>query len=300
MRFGIMGNMVKDILWSVTENLVLKLQQRKVEYILHDDLAKWINKERRKKLIETAQTSKLDKLPEKCDILVSFGGDGTILRTARLVGDRGTPILGVNLGKLGFLAEFAVEEMDQWIDAVLENNYLIEDRMVLEAFANRRKNKKFFGLNDIVIDKSGSSRVIDLETYVDDQYLVTYTGDGLIITTPTGSTAYSLATGGPIVIPRSRAVAINPICPHTLTARPVIVPDESVICVRVNSEAKFVHIAADGQLEEILKPPVEFTIRRADYTIKLIKRKDRSYFDVLRAKLMWGKDIRVSISRESQ
>ncbi len=300
MRFGIMGNMAKDILWSVAGNLVLKLQQRNVEYILHDELAKWINKEWRKKLIESAQTGKLEKLPEKCDILVSCGGDGTILRTARLVSDRGTPILGVNLGKLGFLAEFAVEEMDQWIDAVLEKNYLIEDRMVLEAFADKKKNKKFFGLNDIVIDKSGSSRVIDLETYVDDDYLVTYSADGLIVTTPTGSTAYSLATGGPIVIPRSRAVTINPICPHTLTARPVIVPDESVIRVRVNSEAKFVHIAADGQVEEILKPPVQFTIRRADYTIKLVKRKDRSYFDVLRAKLMWGKDIRVSISRESQ
>ena len=133
---------------------------------------------------------------------------------------------------------------------------------------------------------------------MNDEHLVTYTADGLIVATPTGSTAYSLATGGPIVVPESRAITLSPICPHTLTARPVIVPDNSVIRVVIQRDAKAVHITADGQVEEILRPPVEFSIKKAKYSVKLVKRLDRSYFDILRAKLMWGRDVRMDLVRE--
>jgi len=170
--------------------------------------------------------------------------------------------------------------------------------MVVEASTKSGRQKQFFGLNDIVIDKSGSSRVIDLQTFVNGEYLNTYTADGLIVATPTGSTAYSLATGGPIVVPESRAITLSPIGPHTLTARPVIVPDDSIIRIVVERAAKQVHITADGQVEEHLRPPVEILVKKANYSVKLIKRPDRSYYDILRAKLMWGRDVRVDEWRE--
>jgi NAD+ kinase len=188
--------------------------------------------------------------------------------------------------------------MDDWVTALLAGKFKVEARMVLQATTKTGRRKKFFGLNDIVIDRSGSSRAIDLHTYVNDEHLVTYTADGLILATPTGSTAYSLATGGPIVVPESKAITVSPICPHTLSARPVIVPDDSSIRVVVDPETKAVHITADGQVGETLRPPVEFVIRKASYSIRLVKRLDRGYYDVLRAKLMWGRDVRVELSNE--
>lgn len=298
MKIGIMGNIAKKVLWQVTGKLIEKLKEGGASFVVERDLARWVNKESGEIVVGAKHTAPLAKLPSKCNVLVAFGGDGTILSAARLVGRREIPILGVNLGKLGFLAEFALEDMEDWVSALLSGKYKVEERMVLEATTRSGKRKRFYGLNDIVIDKSGSSRVIDLQTYVNGEHLVTYTADGLIIATPTGSTAYSLATGGPIVVPESKAITLSPICPHTLTARPVIVPDNSVIRVVVEQAAKAVHITADGQVEEILRPPVEFLIRKASYSVKLVKRLDRTYYEVLRAKLMWGRDVRVDLTRE--
>ncbi len=297
MKIGIMGNMAKKILPRVAADLVEKLKKNGADFIVDKRLATWVNKVSATKLVESNQAISLENLPRRVDILVAFGGDGTMLSAARLVGPQETPILGVNLGKLGFLAEFAAEEMDEWVEAVLSKKYKVEERMVLEASTRSGRQKRFFGLNDIVIDKSDSSRVIDLQTFVNDEYLITYTGDGLIVATPTGSTAYSLATGGPIVVPESRAITLSPIGPHTLTARPVIVPDTSVIRVVVERDARAVHIAADGQVEEDLRPPAVFTIKKAKHHVKLVKRLDRSYYDILRAKLMWGRDLRADLTQ---
>jgi NAD+ kinase len=296
MRIGIMGNRAKQALWQVTFNLVERLKQKRTSFLVEEKLAHWVNKESGTKVVDSKHAARADVLPAKSDILVAIGGDGTILSAARLVGKRGTPILGVNLGKLGFLAEFGVEDMDDWVKVLLTGKYKVEERMVLQAKTESGRQRKFYGLNDIVIDKIGSSRVIDLHTFVNNEHLVTYTADGLILATPTGSTAYSLATGGPIVVPESKAITVSPICPHTLTARPVIVPDSSSIRVVVDKEAKAVHITADGQVGETLRPPVEFLIRKANYAIRLVKRLDRGYYDVLRAKLMWGRDLRVDVT----
>lgn len=298
MKIGILGNMAKRILPRVAAELVQKLKKSGVDFVVDEKLVRWMNKEGGRTLINPRHRASLIQLPRKCDLLLAFGGDGTILSAARLVGNREIPILGVNLGKLGFLAEFAVEEMDEWIQVILSGKYKIEDRMVLEASTKSGRQKRFFGLNDIVIDKSGSSRVIDLHTYVNNEYLITYTGDGLIISTPTGSTAYSLATGGPIVVPETRAITLSPIGPHTLTARPVIVPDDSIIRVGVEKDVKSVHVTADGQVEEILRPPVEFKIKKGKYSVRLVKRLDRTYYDILRAKLMWGRDVRIDVDRD--
>jgi len=293
MKFGIVGNLSKETLGDAVMRLLGTGEKRFIEFLIHDDIAKSINKEAGKRVIQKKYIAPMEKLVSECDMVIAFGGDGTILSTARLVGRAAVPILGVNLGKLGFLAELSVDEVESFVDDILNNQHVIEDRMVVRVTADGH-DVQMFGVNDIVIDKSNSSRVIDMNTYVNNDYLVTYTGDGIIVATPTGSTGYSLASGGPIVVPASDVLTITPISPHTLTARSVIVPDSSVIRVSIESEFQNVRVTADGQQEKIFTPPVNLFIQKADYTVKLVKRKDKSYYDVLRSKLMWGKDIRVT------
>jgi NAD+ kinase len=243
-------------------------------------------------VLDTQHAVDMDSSIPPADMLVAFGGDGTILAAARRVGSRGTPILGVNLGKLGFLAEVATEEVDQAIGDILAGKYLVEERLVLKATTPSVPGKTFYGVNDVVIDKSRSSRMIDLATTINGLVAVTYRADGVIISTPTGSTAYALSAGGPIVIPTSRVIGITPISPHTLSGRPLIVPDTSEIRILVNADEDEVLFSTDGQIEGFLKPPAEVVVRKAEYTVKLVKRADRSYFEVLRAKLFWGQDAR--------
>jgi NAD+ kinase len=291
MRFGIIGNTSKPIIREVGLNLLAFLRAKQAPYALARELGNCLNQAGISPKIEPGLMCSETELVNQCDTLIALGGDGTMLTAARLVGDTGIPILGVNLGKLGFLAEVSIEEMRPCLDALLAGNVFIESRMVLQAKGN--DGRVYFGLNDIVVDKAASPRVIHLETYVDNEYLVTYSADGIIITTPTGSTAYSLAAGGPIVVPQSSVITINPIAPHTLTARPVIVPESSTIRVVVSSSTTSVHITADGQVEGFYATPTEFLIAKAPYAIKLVKRYGHTYYDLLRAKLMWGRDIRM-------
>lgn len=291
MKFGIIGNTAKPATKNVAISLLNYLTEKHLPYVVHDELGEWINSP--KHAIGKVPLCSEKELPKKCTMLIALGGNGTMLAAARLVGQHGIPILGVNLGKLGFLAEVSVDELHQCIDDILNENYFVEDRMALEAKSDKN-GKTYYALNEVVVDKGASSRVIHLETYVNNDYLVTYTADGIILNTPTGSTAYSLATGGPIVAPQAKVITINPIAPHTLSARPVIVPDESVVRVAVKSSPKPVHITTDGQVEGFYDAPAEFTIRKAPYTVKLVKRKQRRFYDLLRAKLMWGKDVRLT------
>jgi NAD+ kinase len=292
MNFGIMGNIKKPTLLQVADGLLNYMKKRKIDFILSDNLSNIIKKNSKTKA-KSYPSCALSDLPSNCDVLIVLGGDGTMLVAARTVGVRKTPILGVNLGKLGFLAEVSVGEMQKSIDAIIREDYVVEERMVLEAYTEKNK-KRFYGLNDIVIDRGAYKRVIELETYVNDQYLVTYSADGLIVTTPTGSTAYSLAAGGPIVLPQTNVIMINPIAAHTLTSRPIIIPDDSIVRVIVKTDAP-IHFTADGQIEAFYKTPAEFFIHKADYSIRLIKNNKLPYFDLLRTKLLWGKDLRVGL-----
>jgi NAD+ kinase len=288
-KFGIIGNLAKEALYDAVLILLKELEKGGIPFILQKEIANEIEKRFSNKIEGSAS---VENLLENSDMIISFGGDGTILATARLVGPREIPILGVNLGKLGFLAEVSLDELPEFIKKICKGRYRIEERMVLEAKVVGT-GETYFGLNDIVIDKAGSTRVVDIETFVNDEYLITYTADGLIISTPTGSTAYSLAAGGPIVTPSSNVITITPICPHTLTARPVVIPDDSVIKVKVDFYDKEIIITADGQIERKIKPPFEVIVKKANHKVKLVKRLEVSYFDVLRSKLMLGKDIRL-------
>ncbi len=295
MKFGIIGNLAKEELYGAVFELSKNLEREKIEFYIQKEIADGVEKRFSYKINNALTT---DELLKNSDMLISFGGDGTILATARLVGSSQIPILGVNLGKLGFLAEVAPEDAFDFIKKICKGEYRIEERMVLEAGV-KGENETYFGLNDIVIDKAGSTRVVDIETFINDEYLITYTADGLIISTPTGSTAYSLAAGGPIVTPSSRVITLTPICPHTLTARPVVIPDDSIIKVKIEFYDKEILLTADGQIEHKLKPPVEIIVKKANYKVKLVKRLEITYFDVLRSKLMWGMDLRIEKQKTS-
>ncbi len=296
MRFGIAGNVRKDGVPGIARKLLRRFEAEGVEYVLEKSLFDLLRKRSKEKL--SANTVSESKLPARSDILISLGGDGTILRLARLVAEHGTPILGVNLGKLGFLTEASLEDLDICLDEVLKGEYLVVERMMLQA-TTLKPSKSYIALNDMVVDKFGTSRVLDLETYVNGEYLATFTADGIILSTPIGSTAYALANGGPIVTPHNRSITISPICPHTLTARPVIVPDDSTINIKIASPRYKVRLTADGQDEVVLQPPTGIRVKKAKQTTRLVKRKNTSYYDVLRKKLNWGRDVRTEGSTRS-
>jgi NAD+ kinase len=234
-------------------------------------------------------TARKPELPAQVDLLLVLGGDGTLLSMARLVGDLGVPILGVNLGGLGFLTALTVEEMLPALDAHLGGGLVIEDRMMLAASVSRQGERlsEYVALNDVVITKSAMSRIIRLEVAVDGQLATGYRADGLIISTPTGSTAYCLSAGGPIVFPTMDAMVLTPICSHTLTNRPLVLPATQRVEVTLLTDQD-VMLTLDGQVGFALKQWDAVEVRRAAARIRLLRFPQRHFFSVLRAKLKWG------------
>jgi len=231
-----------------------------------------------------------DEIPSLVDLILVLGGDGTLISVARLVGDRQIPIVGVNLGQLGFLTEITRDELPEMLDRIFRGDYQVSERMMLDA--RIRRDGELVGeykvLNDVVINKGALARIIDLETYVDGRHLSSYKADGLIVSTPTGSTGYSLAAGGPIIYPEINSLLISPICPHMLTNRPIIVWSRSVIEVKVKFEDDVVFFTADGQVGRKLIPGDRVEIRRSESRTRLVNSPHRDYFQVLRTKLSWG------------
>jgi NAD+ kinase len=289
MKFAIFGNAEKPGLKETLLVLLARLEHSGMDYALDNALAPLVSGRSGPSVLRLRS---LEACLDGASMLVALGGDGTMLAAARAVGRRGTPILGVNLGKLGFLAELAPEELDRAVDDILANRYVVDERLVIEARIARDPSRVIHAINDIVLDKSRSPRVIDIETHIDGAFAVTYRGDGVIMSTPTGSTAYALSNGGPIVTPGSEVIGITPIAPHTLSGRPLIVPASSAIRVVAHAESDELLLSADGQAEAFLRPPAEVMVRKADYAVRLVKVRDRSYFDLLRAKLHWGRDAR--------
>jgi NAD+ kinase len=228
--------------------------------------------------------------PEPLDLVVVLGGDGTLLKAARLYGHREAPILGVNLGGLGFLTEISLEELHQIFEKILEGEYQTEDRMVLTARILRQEESlpALPFLNDVVINKGALARIIDLETSIGGQFLTSYRGDGLIVATPTGSTAYNLSAGGPILHPALNTIMLTPICPFTLTNRPIILRDDSVIDIRLGSKSSEVWLTFDGQVGYPLKAEDVVRVEKKAKSIRLIKTPFKNYFEILRTKLKWG------------
>ena len=230
-----------------------------------------------------------EQLSNHCDVVLSFGGDGTMLSTARAVGDSETPILGVNFGGLGYLAEISPEELKERFRDFLAGKYDVEDRMLLEATVdNDEMQRTYYALNDVVVDKGAVTRIIRLRTSIQGQYFNTYEGDGLIISTPTGSTGYSLSAGGPILEPTMQGIIVNPICPHTLAHRPIVISADKVIEIETDPNIAHQIFACDGFGEQMLEPGAKIEVKRSERVVKLISMKGKYFYNVLREKLKWG------------
>ena len=230
------------------------------------------------------------ELAEKADLLIVVGGDGTLLAVARDAGRRPVPILGVNQGALGFLAEVAPDELDAVLGRVLSGDFDVVTRMRLRVRAMREGEERLqvLALNDAVITRSDLSRMIHLETFSDGQAITTYRGDGLIVATPTGSTAYTLSAGGPILMPGSRVFALTPICPHALSQRPVVLSDSTRLEIRVFPREGNAHLTIDGQVGVTLEPGDRVLVECSEHEAHFVASPFRSRFDVLRSKLGWG------------
>ncbi len=223
------------------------------------------------------------------DVIIVFGGDGTLLSATRLVEGRGIPILGVNLGGLGFMAEAPMEEMRSAVEKALTGRCSVEERVMLTACVHRKGEKisQCSVLNDVVINKSVPARIIHIETAVDGQHLTTFNADGLIVSTPTGSTAYSLSAGGPILYPTLGCLLLTPICPHALANRPIVLPDSVTITAAITADED-VFLTMDGQVSFSLHPGDMVEVVKSKHTTRLLIPHERDYFRILRTKLKWG------------
>ena len=236
------------------------------------------------------QTHKREELAGCTDLLIVLGGDGTLLSAARLAADRNVPILAVNLGGLGFLTTVAQDEIYLILEEIFSGKHRVSERVMLEAEIVRDGTviRRQIALNDAVLNKAALARIMDLELRVDGEYVTTYKADGLILSTPTGSTAYSLAAGGPIVYPTVEAFILTPICPHTLTNRPLVIPDSAMVEVEFKAENETVFLTLDGQIGIELVRGDRIRMRKAQNKLLLVRPAKKTYYHILRNKLKWG------------
>ena len=231
------------------------------------------------------------EIAASADLMLVLGGDGTMIATARMIGDRDVPVLGINYGGLGYLAEFRIEELYHALESILSGNFRVDKRVMLDVELKRgdasvTRNRV---LNDVVINKSALARIIEIEAYLNQRFVNSFRADGLIISTPTGSTAYNLSAGGPVIFPSMNAVVITPICPFTLSNRPIVVPDDATIELLLKTDQEQVTLTLDGQVGFDLKVDDRVEIRKSSVTFNLVQPSNRNYFDVLRDKLRWGR-----------
>ena len=232
--------------------------------------------------------SKVEKLSNEYDFVISIGGDGTILRSANEIGELSIPIIGLNKGRLGFLANSPIEIIDSIIEKITNSNYRISERTIIQVeFEGKTKN----ALNEISISRKNTTSLITIDTKLNDQYLNTYWADGLIISTPTGSTGYSLSCGGPIIMPDSKNLVLTPIAPHNLNARPLVISDNKEIEISINGRENEYFVSADSQIFSV-NIDSKINISKAPYFLKMVEFEEDSYINTLREKLMWGKDRR--------
>jgi len=282
-RIGIIAKKNKPEAVPIARHLAEWLRLKKIEVYIEEEIGKLLSPGLWKPIQREA-------IPTDVEVIIVLGGDGTLLSVARQVWNKNIPILGVNLGGLGFLTEITLDELYPVLEKVLQDEFEINERDVLNAEVIRRGERiaEFIVLNDAVINKGALARIIDLETTIDGEYLSTFRSDGLIISTPTGSTAYNLSAGGPIVFPSLHTIIITPICPHTLTIRPIIIPDHVRIRALLKSRNEEVTLTLDGQQGFTLEFEDVVEVRKAEGRILLIKSPYRRYFELLREKLKWG------------
>ena len=285
MTFGVIGNKNKSGIDKVLISLIKFFNSKRTSFLL-DNNFKFLLSDYPDDIFEN-----LKSLVNKSDIIISIGGDGTFLNSARATGNSHKPLIGINLGTLGFISDIMPQDIKEVLTRIINNKFKIVELTVIKCIIN--KEKEIFALNEIVIDKSDSIKMVELEINYNKEFVGKFYTDGVLVSTPTGSTGYSLSAGGPIITPFSSVFILTPICPHSLNFRPVILPDTGNIKIKTISKDK-VRITPDGHKSIIESSPVEIKIMKADFTIKVIKDLNWSYFNTLNQKLLWGADIRKS------
>ena len=283
-RIGIVTKTHEPAVKDALERVIAVLNRRGVETLV-DTVAASLHPQGVYRAVPSAE------LPAFCDLVISIGGDGTLLQCAGLIYPRDVALIGINLGRLGFLTDLSLSEIEEGLEAVLNGAYLSEERAVLgcEVVRDGRVIASEDGLNDVVVQKWNTARLITLETYVDGQFLHSQRSDGMIVATPTGSTAYALSGGGPILDPRTHALALVPICPHTLTNRPIVVSDQAHIEIHVATDREEEsRVTCDGNSIQDLLPGDCVRVFRRARSVRLLHPADHDHFATLRAKLNWG------------
>jgi NAD+ kinase len=292
MKIAIYGNKFQDDFEPYFQKLTDILLANKTKLTIYKPFFESLKQSSQKILISTDFFATAEELKENADILLSIGGDGTFLDSVTFVQNSGIPIAGINSGRLGFLANISRDEIELAMDKILKNSYSFEERELLQLLS---PGKLFgdcnFALNEITITKKDSSSMITIQVYLNGHFLNTYWSDGLIIATPTGSTAYSLSVGGPIVVPDARNFIITPIAPHNLTVRPLVLPNNQELTLKIQGRDENYLVSLDRRYET-LPAGIELKIKKARFKIKVIKYDSRTFFGTLREKLMWGLDKR--------
>ena len=278
MRFGLVANLQREGTKQAVSDFLDWSKQSGTEIFLWDGL---------KEIAPGQSYCSYEELPEKCDVLVSMGGDGTLIHSARIVGERKTKLLGVNVGSLGFLTQITPLSMIPCLDRIVKGDYSVEERMALTVKIDRT-GETFHALNEAVVDNGPISRMIDIRLQVNGEDIVNYRCDGLIIATPTGSTAYSLASGGPILHPTMEAIIASPISAFSLTTRPMIFRADDALVLKVRSQHKVASLTVDGQVMRELSDGDVVSIKRADFAYQFISFEENSFYRVCRSKLHWG------------
>lgn len=290
MTIGLIPNTSKTDILKIVFDITEELNKAGIDALICESLLIFNNEFN--DALKKEKYLPLAGLIEKSDMVISIGGDGTMLNTAYEVRNSLTPILGVNFGKLGFLAEFDLNSLKDFLSDIKKNNFIIEERMALIGSANGSSEKNLYAINDIVIEKGPWHKMIELTIKVDDDYVATFSADGIIIATPTGSTGYSLSTGGPIVNPVADVITLSPIAPHSLTMRPLVLSSKQKITIMVKSPHGKIQVSCDGQRAYSYDSPAEVTIEKSDKPVRLVHSNKMDYFQTLRNKLFWGLDVR--------
>jgi NAD+ kinase len=291
MRIALYGSPFDNSKSKYIQHLIHKLEQENVSICIENQFFDFLE-EQISFNKPVSSFDNYDELKERADVLLSIGGDGTLLNTITLVRDSGIPVLGINTGRLGFISSISTDQIDSAINQLLKGNYDIQERTLLQLESeNDLFGETNIALNEVTILKKDTSSMIQIHAYLDDVYLNSYWADGLIISTPTGSTGYSLSCGGPIILPGTDNFIISPIAAHNLNVRPLVVSDKNVIRLKVDEREELALVALDSRSRAI-DPSLVLTIRKADFKIRLIRLEDQSFVSTMREKLMWGKDKR--------
>ena len=289
LRFAIFGNTYQPKKSVSIQKILASLSEHEADVFMEREFYDFLQNGQQ---LRIEVTSVFDGNDFDADFVISMGGDGTFLRAVSMVGSKETPILGINTGRLGFLADVNAHEIEHIINALYEDDFTLETRAVILVETDGQLLQGYpFALNDVAILKRDSASMISIRANINGQYLNTYQADGLVISTPTGSTAYSLSVGGPIIVPGTKVFSMTAVAPHSLNVRPIVLPDNSVIELGVESRSHNFLVAIDGRSEKC-NEGTKITLRRAPYDIKVVKRSDHRYFNTLREKMMWGADTR--------